>query len=101
MKKAGSKVIGQAGEMTEWAQHGLAGLVIFALFGLIAYLLVGFRAERKDDSEMHRTERAEWHMRIDSNQARSDKVCSELTMAIKELSEATRVHPAYRRGSTE
>ena len=43
-----------------WAQFGLAGLVIAALFGVLAHFMRSHRDERTEMANLHRAERAEW-----------------------------------------
>lgn len=70
-----------AGDPTKWSEYGLAGLVIFALFGLVVFLL-----------RQHKDERTEWKNQVgDIESTRSEqserfiKVQSELSVAVRDL----------------
>lgn len=64
-----------------WAQFGIAGAAIFALW-MSVKALVG-RLDRAD--ERHTAERTEWRSDASQRQDRSDAVVEKLTEAIKEL----------------
>lgn len=64
-----------------WAQFGIAGGALFALWASVK-ALVG-RLDRADDR--HTAERAEWRKDAATRQERSDVVVEKLTEAIKEL----------------
>jgi len=74
-------ILAQIGELTPWEKHGLPGLVIFALFGLVFWVM-----------KNHRGERRQWT--VDAN-AREDvrvkqnetyiKVQGEFSEAVREL----------------
>ena len=44
-----------------WAQFGLAGLVIAALFSVLGYHMKQHREERKEMANAHREERRDWN----------------------------------------
>lgn len=75
-----------ATDLAPWAEYGLAGLVISALFGLVIFLLNG-----------HRTERSEWsrdakdrELSRDSQGSQFIKVQAKMTEAIQELTVSQR-----------
>jgi type VI protein secretion system component VasK len=75
-----------ATDLAPWAEYGLSGLVIAALFGLVIFLLKG-----------HRAERLEWNNDAKEREAARDrqgdefiKVQAKMTEAIKELTGSQR-----------
>jgi len=75
-----------------WAEFGLAGLVIFALFGLILWLLRSQSMERKDCQKQTREERQAWLTTVESITDKADaraeglqEVMVELTDAVKDM----------------
>ena len=76
-------LIAQAGNeaITPWAEHGLAGLVIFALFGLVFFVLRGHKVERREWTVDARDRET---TRVVQNES-FIKVQSAMTDAVKEL----------------
>lgn len=73
-----------------WAEHGLPGLVIFALFAVLGLLLwlarlevKNWREDSKGMREEHAAERTEWR-------ESSEKCMDKLTCSVDELSKALR-----------
>lgn len=60
-------------EPTAWAEHGLAGLVILALFLMLAFLL-----------KLHAGERKEWRQDAGARQGKTDAVIGKLADAIRD-----------------
>lgn len=93
--------IGSAGD---WGEHGLAGLVIFALMTLVIGVVVAamrtittqfadHKQERKDwtafmekKDQAHAGERDQWAARIDKRDEKLDEAFNKLTDAIRERS---------------
>lgn len=69
----------------EFAQFGLAGLVILALFFVLYQLING--AMKRYDSVMseHRSERKEWRESEDKRSERMDRTLNELTASIRRI----------------
>jgi len=61
-----------------WAEYGLAGLVILALFTAIGFLIRWLVKHMDDRAAAHRNERLQWT-------EKTEKVMSELTDVIKEV----------------
>jgi len=72
------------GAPQDWAEFGLAGLVIFALFCLTFFLLKNHKSER---SEWASDARSREDVRVSQNE-RFIRVQEEFSSAIKELSES-------------
>ena len=84
------------GEPGQWAEFGLAGLVILALFTVLGLLGKVFatkfenvakdnREAFKDIQNQHLEERKEWRSDDAARQAASDRVIAELTQAVRDL----------------
>lgn len=82
-------------DIAPWAKHGLAGLVIFVLFGVVIWLFKSHSAERKElhkecrdeRQEMmnaHHSERKEWHEAQERREARSVEAFKSLEQTIKD-----------------
>lgn len=87
-----SVLLAQTAEPIEWAEYGLAGLVIFTLFGLLVMIIKWHREDRREwmiDSRGREDQRS-------SQQASFIAVQSELTVAVRELTqgqaEAIKMH---------
>jgi uncharacterized membrane protein len=60
-----------------WAQFGLGGLVIGAMFGVLWYIV-----------KMHREERKEWRDDIEKFVARSEESDKQVSRVVEELTKA-------------
>jgi len=93
-----NQIIAQAAETINatksWAEHGLAGLVIFALFCVLVVLVkwlvnhidkqqAEFRSERDMRCEAHSSEREEWRQQ-------SKESTDKFEMAVRDLNESIR-----------
>lgn len=67
--------------ISQWAEFGLAGLVIFALFGVLVFLFRSHKEERKE----WREDAKEMHRETTETTTGLTKVVSELTEAVKEM----------------
>ena len=67
-----------------WAQFGLAGIVIGALFGLVILMYRSHRDERTDWQKEHQAEREEWRQDAKANAKEVKEVVSGLTSLIQE-----------------
>lgn len=82
------------GDPSPWAQFGLAGLVIFALFVVLLFVLRFAFEQHKSLNESHKEERVEW--RIESGQERKEnrellkEIASKNTEAMKEVTSELR-----------
>ncbi len=74
-------MLSQSANLTSWAEHGLAGLVICALFGLVFFVLKGHRSERREWT-VDATSRED--IRVAQNETYI-KVQVEFSEAVKEL----------------
>lgn len=71
--------------ISKWAEFGLAGLVIFALFVALFFIVKWLISHIDKQAEAHREERKEWR---DQTTAVSDKInasVDQLNDSIKEL----------------
>ena len=60
-KKGGPQMMLAETAVLPWAQFGLAGLVIAALFSVLGFHMKQHREERKEMSNAHREERRDWN----------------------------------------
>ena len=70
-------------EVSPWAQFGILGAVVGSLFGVVMYLLNGHKTERKEQDDLHRSERGEWRQSEEKRSERMEGVVKELTDAIR------------------
>ena len=68
-----------------WADHGLPGLVIGALFLALFYLIKVNKEEREETRKMQVEERKEWNASRTANNDSMKAVVKELTTAINNL----------------
>lgn len=84
-------------DIAPWAEYGVAGLVIFAMFGVLIWLLRSHSSERKDlhkecrderreMMEAHRAERDEWNNAQDRREGRSEALFKSLEQTIRDSS---------------
>lgn len=67
-----------------WAEFGLTGLVIGALFAAIVVIVRGGLIHVDKIHTSHREERKEWRDDIAARQAQTDNVIKDLTSAIRD-----------------
>lgn len=71
--------------VSHWAEFGLAGLVIAALFGALFVIVKWLIAHIDKQAETHRAERHEWQAQSGAVAERVEKATEEISQGIKEL----------------
>lgn len=66
-----------------WAEYGLAGLVILALFLLVFWLVHANGKERAETRDAHSSERKEWHASSAQQAERLEKAFEKVSDAIQ------------------
>ena len=79
----------EMGEPGTWAEFGLPGLVIFALFASIFFIVKTGLTSITKINDSHKDERKEWRSEATARQESTNVVIKELSEAIKD---------SYRRG---
>lgn len=77
-------ILAETAAALPWAQFGLAGLVIGALFAVLWHFMKQHREEREKTSESHRDERREWRAEATSREERLQEIFKSFTEAVLE-----------------
>ena len=82
-------MISQAADVNPWAQFGLAGLVIGALFFVLVLIVKWLVSHIDKQAETHKQERADWTSSTDKKSEEfrqtTEKVVDQFTTTIKEI----------------
>lgn len=76
-------VLSQA-DPSHWAQFGLAGCVICALFGTLNFFITQHRSERETLLGIHKDERKEWRHEASEREAGLRQALTQLEDAIRD-----------------
>lgn len=72
-------------EVSPWAEYGLVGLVLFALFSLLVWVVRGIVAHLDTAEARHRDERREWKREADTREEKLRFVVDKLADAVRDL----------------